>query len=236
MTIKTVYQTDHLGIYVGETVADASPLEPGVWLIPARCVEVKPPVIPERKAALWDGERWQLIDSYQGLTAYHTQTRAPIVVDRLGALPAGYTLEVPGPEQIWTGDRWIDDIPAVAELRYQEQLIALNSACQREITGGLWSTALGERYRYSTELDDQVNLTGMALRGLDGPYACYDEQGIKVFRPHTAAQLRQVSDEFTEFKMLRLQKVADLTVRLQNARLAQDLTAINAINWESLPV
>ncbi|MCK1791629.1 phage tail protein [Pseudomonas violetae] len=236
MTIKIVYQTDHLGIYVGETVADASPLEPGVWLIPARCVEAKPPVIPERKAALWDGERWQLIDSYQGLTAYNTQTRASIVVDRLGALPAGYTLEVPGPGQIWADDRWIDDIPAVVELRYQEQLQAVNIACQREITGGFWSTALGERYRYTSELDDQVNLTGMAVRGLNGPYACYDEQGSKAFRPHSAAQLRQVSDEFTEFKMLRLQKVADLTVQLQVARLAQDLGAINALTWESLSV
>lgn len=236
MTVKIVYQTDHLGIYVGETVADASPLEPGVWLIPARCVEVKPPVIPERKAALWDGESWQLIDSHQGLIAYNTQTRAPIVVDRLGALPAGYTLEVPGPEQIWTGDRWIDDIPAVVELRYQEQLQAVNIACQREITGGFWSTALDERYRYTTELDDQVNLTGMAVRGLNGPYACYDEQGIKAFRPHTAAQLRQVSDEFTEFKMLRLQKVADLAVQLQTARLAIDLAAINALTWEPLPL
>lgn len=236
MNTKIVFQTDQLGIYIGEAVADASPLEPGVWLIPAHCVEVKPPVIPERKAALWDGERWQLIDSYQGLTAYNTQTRAPIVVDRLGSLPAGYTMEVPGPGQIWTGDRWIDDIPAVVELRYQEQLQAVNIACQREITGGVWSAALGERYRYATELDDQVNLNGMAVRGLNGPYACYDEQGIKAFRLHTAAQLRQVSDEFTEFKMLRLQKVADLAVQLQTARLAIDLVAINALTWESLPL
>lgn len=236
MTVKTVYQTDHLGVYVGETVAEASPLEPGIWLIPARCVEITPPVIPERKAALWDGERWQVIDSYHGLTAYNTKTRAPIVVDRLGSSPAGYTLEVPGPGQIWTGDRWIDDIPAVVELRYHEQLQAMNIACQREITGGFWSTALDERYRYTSELDDQVNLTGVALRGLNGPYPCYDEQGIKAFRPHTAAQLRQVSDEFTEFKMLRLQKVADLTEQLQAARLAQDLDAINALTWESLPV
>lgn len=236
MTIKTVYQIDHLGIYVGETTADASPLEPGVWLIPARCVEVKPPSIPERMAALWDGEGWQLIDSYQGLTAYNTQTRAPIVLDHHGALPAGYTLEVPGTGQIWAGDRWIDDIPAVVELRYQEQLQAVNTACQREITGGFWSSALGERYRYSSELDDQVNLTGMALRGLDGKFACYDEQGAKAFRPHTAAQLRQVGDEFTEFKMQALLKVAELADLLQAARLAVDLAAINSLNWESLPL
>lgn len=43
MNSKTVYQTDAYGVFVGITSADESPLEPGVFLIPAGCVEVKPP-------------------------------------------------------------------------------------------------------------------------------------------------------------------------------------------------
>jgi hypothetical protein len=42
MTQKIVYQTDHLGLYVGETEADESPLEPGEFLIPGGCVEDPP--------------------------------------------------------------------------------------------------------------------------------------------------------------------------------------------------
>ncbi|MFJ4115886.1 hypothetical protein ACIPV9_05585 [Pseudomonas psychrophila] len=49
MDTKIVYQTDHLGIYTGKTVADRSPLEPDVWLIPGGCVEVAPPAVPEKR-------------------------------------------------------------------------------------------------------------------------------------------------------------------------------------------
>lgn len=43
MTYKTVYQLDNNGYYLGETVAQESPLEPGVYLIPAGATEEIPP-------------------------------------------------------------------------------------------------------------------------------------------------------------------------------------------------
>ena len=39
----TVYQTNYSGLFVGESLADESPLEPGVFAIPAGCVETAPP-------------------------------------------------------------------------------------------------------------------------------------------------------------------------------------------------
>lgn len=236
MDTKIVYQTDHLGIYTGTTVADRSPLEPDVWLIPGGCVEVAPPVIPERKAAFWDGRCWQLIESYQGLTVYDIVTRAALVIEHAGSLPVGYTLEVPGPGQIWGNGHWVDDIPAVVELRYIAQLSTVNFSCLQEITGGFWSAALGDRFFYDTEIQDQLNLSGMILRGLDGVYACRDDSGVKVFLDHTSDQLRQIGNEFTEFKLQRLRKANDLKQALGAARLASDLDALNAVSWESAPV
>ncbi|KMN09079.1 DUF4376 domain-containing protein [Pseudomonas helleri] len=233
MSTKIVYQTDHLGIYTGTTVADESPLEPGVWLIPGGCVEVAPPAVPEKKAALWDGRKWQLVDSYQGLTVYSTTTRAPVVIDRAGALPEGYTLEVPGPGQVWSNGHWIDDMPTVLELRYSAQLAAVNKACLQEITGGFWSAALGERFFYDAQVEDQLNLTGLILRGLGGGYACRDQAGVQDFRDHTHEQLLQVSNEFTEFKLQRLVRANDLKQILAAARAGKDLDAINAVAWES---
>ena len=236
MDTKIVYQTDHLGIYTGKTVADRSPLEPDVWLIPGGCVEVAPPAVPAKKAAFWDGRKWQLVDSYQGLTVYNTATRAPMVIERAGALPAGYTLEVPGPGQIWGNGHWVDDIPTVLELRYTVQLAAVNKACLQEITGGFWSAALGGGFFYESQIEDQLNLTGLILRGLGGGYICRDESGVTDFRDHTGDQLLQVGNEFTEFKLQRLRKANELKQALAAARAAADLDALNAVSWESAPV
>ena len=233
MDTKIVYQTDHLGIYTGKTVADRSPLEPEVWFIPGGCVEVAPPAVPEKKAAFWDGRKWQLVDSYQGLTVYSTTTRAALVIERAGALPVGYTLEVPGPGQIWSNGQWVDDIPTVLELRYTVQLAAVNQACLQEITGGFWSAALGDRYFYETQIEDQLNLTGLIVRGLGGVYLCRDQSGVSDFRNHSSDELLQVGNEFTEFKLQRLRKANELKQGLAAARWASNLDAINAVSWES---
>ena len=52
---KQVYQLDHEGYFVGLTVADESPLEKGVYLLPAGAVDTTPPTVPEGKKAKWNG-------------------------------------------------------------------------------------------------------------------------------------------------------------------------------------
>ena len=58
MNTKIVYQCDQNGYYIGITEADESPLEPGVLLIPAGCVEVSPPTLDggHQKARFIDGD------------------------------------------------------------------------------------------------------------------------------------------------------------------------------------
>ncbi|TDR82217.1 hypothetical protein [Paludibacterium purpuratum] len=62
MNTKTVYQCDAAGVYAGETVAHESPLEPGVFLIPAGAVQTAPPTIPAGQRAIWmtDSQSWRL--------------------------------------------------------------------------------------------------------------------------------------------------------------------------------
>lgn len=61
MKTKTVYQYDLAGMYVGPTEADESPLEPGVWLIPARCVQMAPPAVTGDQWPRWNGAAWQIV-------------------------------------------------------------------------------------------------------------------------------------------------------------------------------
>ncbi|WP_223535263.1 hypothetical protein [Pseudomonas sp. GL-B-16] len=59
---KVVYQTDGEGMYVGTSVADPDPMNEGHWLIPAGCVEMKPPTITGGKLPKWVGYKWKLIN------------------------------------------------------------------------------------------------------------------------------------------------------------------------------
>lgn len=60
------YQYDRAGLYQGETLADESPLEPGVYLLPARCTFVAPPAqIPDDRWPRWNGVAWGLVNRPQ---------------------------------------------------------------------------------------------------------------------------------------------------------------------------
>lgn len=62
MNAKTVFQTDRAGLYVGPVEADESPLEPGVFHMPARAVETAPPdTWPDEKWPRWNGVAWELV-------------------------------------------------------------------------------------------------------------------------------------------------------------------------------
>lgn len=75
MTTKIVYQYDISGMFTGETEADESPLEPGVFLIPARCVEVAPPAYSGDQWPRWNGANWELITVSQ---ANDNQPASPV--------------------------------------------------------------------------------------------------------------------------------------------------------------
>ena len=53
--MKQVIQLDDNGYFTGVTVADPSPLEPSVYLMPANTVDVDAPTVPDGHLAKWDG-------------------------------------------------------------------------------------------------------------------------------------------------------------------------------------
>lgn len=157
------------------------------------------------------------------------------------AVSSRWVASPPSTSHEWNGNDWELNAELEASQRaleladaYQVSTAAINTKCEATITGGFWSAALGERHQYSSQLDDQLNLTGVILAGLDSLYACRDEQGLKAFRPHTFAQLRQVGDDFTLFKLQLLQHANDLKQQLDQALAAGDLEAIERVTWENV--
>ena len=59
---KIVTQLDASGYYAGTVVADPSPLERGVFLIPGGAVDHEPPSVPEGKRARWNGNGFDFED------------------------------------------------------------------------------------------------------------------------------------------------------------------------------
>jgi len=57
-----IYNYDVNGIYVGESIADESPLEPGKFLIPALATEIAPPKATKGKMVVFNGNNWELQD------------------------------------------------------------------------------------------------------------------------------------------------------------------------------
>ncbi len=50
------------GYFVGESFADESPLEIGVFLIPAHATEIPAPKATKDKVVVWNGNDWELQD------------------------------------------------------------------------------------------------------------------------------------------------------------------------------
>jgi hypothetical protein len=231
MTDKLVYQTDYLGIFIGAVKAEESPLEEGVYLIPGGCVESAPPAVPEHKAAWWNGKAWQLVDFFGGVVVYSTDTGEPRTLEGFEPVPAGFTMKKPGPNQVWKNGEWVDDIEAVLAALRDKKLQAIANDCAAYIAGGFNSSALGEPYRYGSAIDDQVNLSGQVLLGMDDVYPCYDAHQVITFRPHTIEQLQKVSLDLVRFRQAAQQHAETLRQALAKAQKDKNLKAMKAITW-----
>ena len=49
------------GVYIGAGLADPSPMEQGVWLVPAHATDIEPPVAPNGQVAVWAGAAWAVL-------------------------------------------------------------------------------------------------------------------------------------------------------------------------------
>lgn len=216
--------------YLGSGRADPDPLNDGGWLIPSHAYIDAPPASPPGQAAQRseDGSSWMLVIDHRG-TAYDTSTGTAVQHSELGDLPDGLTVEAPpiGPCR-WDGQSWLADLEAI----HKTKTASISKDCEAAITAGFDSTALSARHSYSSQLDDQLNLTGAILRGLDMPYACRNEQGVKAFRMHTAEELRQVGDDLSLYKLQLLQRANELKQQIDLALAAGDAEAMQAITWE----
>lgn len=103
------------GEFLGMGVADPSPLEPGVWLMPAHTYQGDAPIVFPGCAAV-RGESdgiWHQVPDYRKRTVYNKDTREASVYEALGELPELFTLLEPATDfDVWRGGEWVLDAEA----------------------------------------------------------------------------------------------------------------------------
>jgi hypothetical protein len=99
-------------IYLNSSASDESPLEPGVFLIPAYATKLEPPEYPEGTIPVFNGTSWDIIEDQRG-TYYSTVNQEKVeIINPLKVLnnltkkvppkiPAGYYLTWEDDEDDW---------------------------------------------------------------------------------------------------------------------------------------
>ena len=184
--------------FISKTVATESPLEKGVFLIPANATIIKPLDTKENFAVCFnkDKQEWEYKEDNRNKTVYSTITKETSIVDYLGTIKDGFTLSVPTEFDKWENNSWVKDIEVIKA----SKLLSINTECNKAIISGFKSSALGEEYFYYSTIEEQSTLTSLITLGIDSNFKCQkinivDNVEVKENRvqvPHTLAQLKQV--------------------------------------------
>ena len=122
MATKTVYNYDpDTGEYLGLETAHESPMEPGVYLLPAHSTEAEPPEVGEHQAAVYRNGAWTLVEDHRGEVWYDTATQERHEIKELGIVPEAWTQSEPtDPESIWNGTAWEVPFEVLKERKRRE--------------------------------------------------------------------------------------------------------------------
>lgn len=98
---KKIWNFDRLtGLLTGEGTADADPMSPGSWLIPASATDKAPPAPGDHQTAAFKNGYWSLVADWRGVLLYGPgEARTPTaLITEMGKLPADVgATEVPPP-------------------------------------------------------------------------------------------------------------------------------------------
>ncbi len=92
--LKTVYTFDEHGLFSGETRAEPSPREPGVWLLPPNATDIEPPHTGPHECAVWKNGHWRIRYDYRG-TVYWLPDGTRHDITETGRLPPEGALTQP---------------------------------------------------------------------------------------------------------------------------------------------
>ncbi|MFA5161136.1 MAG: tail fiber assembly protein [Elusimicrobiales bacterium] len=117
------------GEFLFASTADASPLEPGKYLIPADATEQVPPPPGTQQVAVFKDGAWTLQPDLRGQKFYRKSDGIPVVMASIGVVPYEFTTAPrPSESHSWDGASWkFSAVLALAAIRTRRN--GLLSAC-----------------------------------------------------------------------------------------------------------
>lgn len=132
--MKTIHHfAASTGEYLSTGEADPSPLEPGVFLLPAHATTLTPPKARKGMAVVFADGKWQQVEDHRGETIFSTADGMPAIQATLGPVAEGYTTTArPSAVHVWQGGAWtVDpDLHAAARRAERDALLAASDWTQ----------------------------------------------------------------------------------------------------------
>jgi hypothetical protein len=131
------YHPDYKYFYC-ESIADESPLEPGVFLIPAHATDIEPPTCESNEIQIFNETSWDIIEDQRG-TYYSTQTQQ-IIENTNPLIPPENSTKQQPPEtpdgyRLTWNDGWVlEELPPPQALT-PEQKLAQSGLTVEELKG-----------------------------------------------------------------------------------------------------
>lgn len=118
-----IYHYDNLGILTGDSEADEDQLNPGKFLIPANATDMAP---VGNENAFKTGA-WSYQEDNRGKQVWSLSDGSTSIVDYIGAIKLGFTMNTPVSGTIFVEGSWVIDInglSAVARIKRDGMLAA----------------------------------------------------------------------------------------------------------------
>lgn len=142
------------GEYNGIGEAQESPLEPGVYLIPAHATTIAPPEAGAGHVAVFADGAWTLVEDHRGEIYYDTVTQERHEIKNLGVVPETWTQSEPTDrETVWNGVAWKIPFAVLKERKLTE----LSADFNRRIGG---SVVTSQGYIMQFNISDILKMQG----------------------------------------------------------------------------
>lgn len=126
-----IYNYDDHGFFVGIDDADESPLEPGVFLIPAAATTLNPPITGDKERAVFNGEQWNVLADHTSDIACEIDPDTGLFICEhaflLGETPNEKFIVADPPEKSyykpkWNGVTWCEGLSQIEidEVEYEK--------------------------------------------------------------------------------------------------------------------